>query len=326
MTFKPMLAKEAPADLGALTYPQIVQPKLDGIRCTIVNGQAVSRTLKPIPNDEIRTYLSDPRFEGLDGEIVVGDPSDPNAMQNTTTIVMSKSKPAGDDWAFYVFDRAPTARWDINPVSPADSFLDRQPLREQALRALPAYPDITDRFPVLDSWMAYTPEAVGELEAECLAQGYEGVILRDPSAPYKHGRSGKKGPLLKLKRFIDFEAEIIGLFELMHNANEAKTNALGRTERSTALEGMQPSGVLGGFYLRAINGPHEGQEFKVGTGFDAAQRADLWHYQHGNVATLEPPSGNLIGLTVKIKSFPVGVKDAPRFPVFLGFRDMEIDG
>lgn len=34
--FKPMLAKDAPEDLSVLSYPLIVQPKLDGIRYTIV--------------------------------------------------------------------------------------------------------------------------------------------------------------------------------------------------------------------------------------------------------------------------------------------------
>jgi DNA ligase-1 len=50
-----------------------------------------------------------------------------------------------------------------------------------------------------------------------------------------------------------------------------------------------------------------GVEFHVGTGFTAADRALMW---------AKPP----IGETVKYKFFPVGVKDKPRHPVFLGFR------
>ena len=48
---------------------------------------------------------------------------------------------------------------------------------------------------------------------------------------------------------------------------------------------------------------------KIGTGFDAADRDDLWAEQD-----------KLMGRIVKYKSFPVGVKDAPRHPVWLGFR------
>jgi len=35
----------------------------------------------------------------------------------------------------------------------------------------------------------------------------------------------------------------------------------------------------------------------------------------------DPASDNLMGKVVKYKSQPTGVKDKPRFPVFLGFRD-----
>ena len=42
----------------------------------------------------------------------------------------------------------------------------------------------------------------------------------------------REGYLLKVKRFVDGEALVIGVTEPMHNANEAKTNELGRTARS----------------------------------------------------------------------------------------------
>jgi DNA ligase-1 len=48
--------------------------------------------------------------------------------------------------------------------------------------------------------------------------------------------------------------------------------------------------------------------FEIGSGFSAADRIRLWK---------DKP----IGRIVKYKSQPVGVKDKPRFPVFLGFRD-----
>jgi DNA ligase-1 len=143
----------------------------------------------------------------------------------------------------------------------------------------------------------------------------EGVILRDPAGLYKFGRSGKTGPLLKVKRFIDFEAEVVGVYEEMHNANEAKTNELGRTERSTAKAGLVGKGTLGGLVLRALNGPAEGVEFRCGTGFDADARKVLWKHRE-----------RLTGKTAKIKSFPIGVKDKPRHPVWLGWRDMDVDG
>src|SRR5690606_28483163 len=50
-----------------------------------------------------------------------------------------------------------------------------------------------------------------DYESTCLARGYEGVMLRDPDGPYKFGRSTlREGTLLKLKRFEDAEAVVIG--------------------------------------------------------------------------------------------------------------------
>ncbi len=41
------------------------------------------------------------------------------------------------------------------------------------------------------------------------------------------------------------EAVIVGYTEKMHNANEAKKDNLGRTERSSCKEGLVPTGTLG---------------------------------------------------------------------------------
>lgn len=134
------------------------------------------------------------------------------------------------------------------------------------------------------------------------------VMLRHPDGPYKHGRStAKEGWLLKVKRFEDSEARIIGFSELMHNANEAKRNELGHLERSSKKAGKQGAQVLGSFIVKDLK---TGVEFDIGTGFTASQRQELWNV-----------GDNLLGRIIKYKSQPTGVKDKPRFPVFLGFRD-----
>ena len=55
---------------------------------------------------------------------------------------------------------------------------------------------------------------------------------------------------------------------------------------------------------------HTGVEFSIGSGFTEEQRREIWNKQV-----------ELIGSIVKYKYFEVGVKDKPRFPIFLGFRD-----
>lgn len=301
---KPMLAKDG--DLGKITYPVIVQPKLDGIRCLIVDGVARSRTFKPIPNKEIQIALGRPEFEGLDGELIVGEPTDEGCMQATTSFVMAPNK-TGEWWTFHVFDR-----WN----RPGESY-------ERRMYGIGRVCADSIKLAEVPAFEVEDATELEQLEAAILAEGHEGIIVRDPSAPYKHGRSGVKGPLLKVKRFIDFEAAILGVYEENENTNEATKDAFGRTERSTKQAGKVGKGCLGGFELLALNGPCEGVEFRCGTGFTREQRETYWK-MHWNAVDSGAPG--LAKYVAKIKSFPVGVKDAPRFPVFLGFRDMEVDG
>jgi DNA ligase-1 len=203
----------------------------------------------------------------------------------------------GGDWTFHVFDKH-----------------DHVGTYEQRLwwlgRSRPKHPRVQRvvTLPIHDE------AALEAAEARYLAAGYEGAILRSPDALYKYGRgTTTKGDLLKLKRFIDFEAEVIGTYEEMKNNNPKITNELGRGQRATVAANKTPKGSLGGLVLRAINGPHAGVEFRCGSGFSAEDRAILW-------------GADLIGSVHKIKSFPVGTKDAPRHPIWLGSRDMEVDG
>ena len=102
---------------------------------------------------------------------------------------------------------------------------------------------------------------------------------------------------------------MIGFTELYRNANEAETDELGYTKRSSHKENQIPAGVLGALVVE-----HQTYGvFEVGTGFDAKQRADIFQNQ-----------STLVGRLAKIKFQEAGLKEKPRFPVFLGFRD-EID-
>ena len=287
MSFKPMLA--SPADLKNLKFPLMASPKLDGIRASVVDGKLLSRTLKPIPNREIYTALSRLHLAGLDGELIVGEPTDKDVYRNTTSGVMAHDK--CPNWYYYVFDDY--LHWA--------EFEARLAYAVQRIKALDKGLYLRVR-----SHEHKFVEHAGDLlayEAECVTAGYEGLILRDPRAPYKHGRStSKEGWMLKLKRFEDSEAEIIGIEEEMFNGNEALTNELGRTKRSTAKAGLVGKGTMGALIVRDLKTQ---VEFNIGSGFTAADRAATW----------KP------GELVKYKFFPVGVKDKPRHPVFLGRRD-----
>jgi len=290
-TFKPTLA--VAADFAKIVYPVYASPKLDGIRCSIVGGQALTRTLKAIPNKHVYNALSRSALEGLDGELIVGSPTSKTVYTDTVSAVMRHTgEPAA---TYYVFD--------MHDVPATFQGRHRQLEHLMAMFDDEAGLDIK----LLNQRLVHDEAELLNYEAHCVEEGYEGIILRSPSAPYKYGRSTvNEGYLLKVKRFEDSEAEIIGFEEEMFNGNEAQTNELGRTKRSTASAGLSGKNTLGAFLVRDIV---SGVEFSVGTGLTALQRGVFWQRQQ-----------DYLGKLIKYKFFPVGVKDKPRHPVYLGFR------
>lgn len=290
--FRPMLA--GVADLAKLRFPLLASHKLDGVRCIVIDGVVMSRTLKPIPNPAVQAAFGHTLLNGLDGELIVGDPTAPDCYRITVGGVMRRE---GDPQAqFYVFD---TARY------PDATFLARASfIRERLLNG----PGRIEGIVVVPQFHVTDLTALLELEAEALEQGHEGLMLRDPQGLYKQGRSTvKEGGLLKLKRFEDSEAEILEVVQGMKNGNEATKNALGRTERSSHQAGMIPLDTAGALRVRDIA---TGCEFNIGTGFNAAEALDFWQNRE-----------RYVGDIVKYQHFAVGAKDKPRFPSFKGMRN-----
>jgi len=280
---KPMLAVEV--DFNKLRYPCYVSPKLDGVRCIIKDGMVLSRSLKPIPNKYVQELFS--HLEGVDGELIVGDPLATDVFQKTTSGVMSRD--GEPDVILYAFDL-----WNDERV-----FTER-------FKKLAFMMKHCDNTRLVGNGVCYNQEQV-EQEAEFrVAEGFEGIMLRDPSKSYKYGRSTKNSQeLLKWKPFEDDEFEIVGFVERMHNTNEAKTNELGYTERSLSKEGMVPTGMLGALVLKF------GEDtFECGTGFSDAQRKEMWDNKE-----------SYLGKLAKIRYQKSGMKDKPRFPSFQGIRD-----
>src|SRR3546814_1701681 len=103
--FKPMLAGKAPA-LEDLRYPVFSSPKLDGVRAIVRSGRVLSRNLLEIPCPTVQELFGDPRFNGFDGELIVGSPVAPDAFRRTSSLVMSHD-PVDTRLApivFHVFD------------------------------------------------------------------------------------------------------------------------------------------------------------------------------------------------------------------------------
>lgn len=287
--FRPMLSATA-AEVAALRFPLLASHKLDGIRALVLGGAVVSRNLKPIPNRHVQALFGRPEYEGLDGELLVGDPTDPRAFLGTTSAVMSRD--GEPDVYFHVFD-------DV--TEPCLPFRERYARLQRRLgpRVVPVA-----QVPVS------SPAEVEEFERMALDAGHEGIMLRSFDGPYKFGRGTlSKQDLMKLKRFEDAEARVVGLEELLHNSNEATVGLLGQTERGHSKAGMVGMGTLGALQVVGVGGRWDGVAFNIGSGFDAATRRAIWADGEG-----------WIGRLVKFKFFPLGSKEAPRFPIFLGER------
>ena len=293
---KPMLLPRETPDLSTLTYPLHASPKLDGIRCLITKDGPLSRTLKPIPNPGIQEFFkARPYLEGLDGELIVGYPHDRNVMQQTTSVVMSKSRLSR--FSYYVFDM-------FNLSS------DYEARRRSLSQLLHKYE--YDCYPVvqyLHGSVMYSKEDVDTYETDCLSLGYEGIVLRNPQGKYKEGRATlKEGNAWKVKRFADDEAELVRIEPLLHNANEAETNELGRTKRSTAKSGLVAMDTMGALVVRNKTFG----EFSIGTGFSEEDRS--WWFDNWKEVKATKD-------LIKFKYFPTGIVDKPRHPVFIGIRD-----
>lgn len=289
---RPMKAVHAPENLNALPFPLWASTKLDGIRCIVKDGVAYSNSLKPIRNKFVQAELSRKELNGLDGELIVGEPNAWDCMRKTNSGVMSFD--GEPDFKFHVFDR-----WNRSGKQYIDAYEQLSTIQHPRVE-LVRQRGITN---------AVDLEA---LEQSVLDDGYEGLILRRPDGMYKYGRSTlREGYLIKLKRYHQAEAVIVGVTPLCHNFNPPALNELGYTHRSASQAGKVEMNLLGALLVKGF---FDGvmTAFEVGTGFTLNERARFWRERK-----------ELIGKFITYKFFPIGSKDRPRHPVFISFREQD---
>lgn len=283
---KPLLAATL-EDPSKLRFPLVVSPKLDGLRCIIQDGVALSRNLKPFRNAHVQKLLST-LPNGLDGELIVGEPNVGHVLNRTQSGIMSAE--GAPEFTFHMFD---------NFSEPKVPFVSRfnslSSLKHRHAKMVP--------HKVIGSLAE-----LEEFERGVLNDGYEGVMLRKLDGQYKFGRSTPgEGILWKFKRFSDGEAIVEVLLEGVTNKNEATLDALGHTKRSHHQENMQMAGRVGTIVARELK---TGQQIYVSPGrMPFTMREYYW----------ENPQ-KLVGETINIRWFEYGSMDAPRFCTFQGIR------
>lgn len=282
---KPILATTV-KDINQLKYPLLASFKIDGIRCIVINNDGVikvlSRSLKPIRNDYIRNKLEF-HFKDLpEGCFVDGELLAGNNFQDCSSSIMSiKGTP---EFTYNIFDYVE----DVN-----------EPFKTRVLKTKQY---CKGRVRNVSHKLVHSSEEIPPL----IEQADEGIILRCPEGRYKFGRSTLKEQIIvKIKSFVDKEFIVEGFTPYKRNLNKSKTNELGYKQKSKTKDDVEVLDILGALIVSDNN-----ISFSVGSGFTEEQRKNLWVIRD-----------SLVGKLVKVKYMEVGVKDKPRHPVFLGFRE-----
>ena len=195
----PMLAHDYNKRGKDIKFPCYAQRKLDGVRCLAISGKGLySRTGKAFPHmDHIRAEINSlPKGTILDGELY----SDTLNFQEIVGLVKKETikdadKPKMTQIYLCVYDTVQDGTNEQRNAWLADLFKTH---KFKALRLLP-----TD--------VANNLDDVKRLHAEYVADGYEGLILRNKAGLYKVGH--RSADLQKYKEFKDDEYKIVGFKE-----------------------------------------------------------------------------------------------------------------
>lgn len=289
MSWQPILGAKVEY-LSQVRLPTFASYKLDGVRAVWQQREFFSRTLKTIPNRNLQKAFDELLLpDGLDGELILGNPCEPGVFRRTNSVVSSLNK-AADGIRLFCFDNANFSDWPFYQ-------------RYESLG------DITPYVVRLDHQIIQTQIELAEFYEQAIDLGYEGIVCRHPEGRYKYGRSTlNEQLLLKVKPHIDAEAPIIAIEEMQRNANPATRDERGYTKRSSHADGKIPAGVAGKIVV-----DWGGTPLRIGTGFSAEDRRTIWQLRDRIVGRY----------LAKFSYLPYGIKDLPRHPSFIAICEPE---
>lgn len=304
-----MLASDAIE--SKLRFPCFVQPKIDGVRGMTTSGNGLTgRSLKPHANKYTTEFYSKPEYRWFDGELAAERQTADDLCRLTTSALSTIEGQPYTLW--HVFDF-------LYPGVAELPYLERYDHLDKAVTELQAK-GLALNLRLIPNYWAHDLETVLEWDAKFLDLGYEGTIIRDPYGMHKQGRSTvREMGLLRIKRFIEEDVQVISIIEGESNQNEAQTNELGLQFRTSHQDNMIPNGMVGAMMclvlkdIKDLSGKllfAKGEIIKVGAG-------KLTHEQR--LAYFKNPD-LLVGAIIKFKFFPKGVMDKPRFPTYQSMR------
>ena len=285
--------KAATVEVGKydkLRFPVWASPKLDGFRASVQGGKMLTSSLMQFPNLHVNKLFNRKELNGLDGELIAGQPFGEGVYVRTSSAVTRVD--GTPEVTFWVFD------W-IDPPRP---YIERLDIFQKIVAKVGASAQALPQVKV------HNIEHLEMYLDRMMDLGYEGCCLRraDGGDFYKYGRSTMREQyLMKLKPFEDSECIVIGIEEKMTNTNEEGN----RGRRRSLKAGMVPAGTLGKMLVRDLK---SGATFFIGLGkMKHVEGAAIW----------KAKGKGTIGRTAKYKFQRVGmVTELPRQPIFLGWR------
>ena len=269
-------------------YPLRVEPKLDGLRCIAIkqNGTVTMFTrngteLNTLPTVKIALEAAPYDNLVLDGEAMGSD------WNESASVVMSRKFAKDDSNIIYnVFDAIPLGDWLDQKVNEELPYRLRLEIVEEVVKLIG-----TNSVKQVDGITVNNDQELLAFYGFTMQKGYEGIMLKDLSAPYYFKRSDS---IQKLKPVTTFEGVVVGWYE--------------------GQRGSKREGQFGGFNVVLPNGVVT----RLGGGFTDAFRAE--------VQLLGPD--NFCGKIVEVEGQPdpltkdgLTVDGKIRFPVFSRYRD-----
>ena len=310
---KPQLAEDAILD--QVKYPCGVQPKFDGVRAGIYSMKGLTgRSLDPFAGFGITEYFSRPEWLGYDGEMVLGEnPYSTERLCNLTSGAMGKFKGVTKmaDLHWHLFDY-------LTPETIQLPYIVRyQMLRDRLAKWTPG----GKRIHLVPMDIATNRKELDRLIQNHIDLGAEGTIIRNLNALPKEGRPTKTGQQLwRVKSWVTGEIRVDEIIQGESNRNEAKTNSLGKTERSSSKAGKVPNGQVG-----SLKGPLIEDLLHPHTGVLLLKQGTVVTVSKGEMTTAEAQHyfrnpTELLGWAATFKSMPHGMKDVLRMPTFKSKR------
>ena len=261
-------------------YPVRVEAKLDGLRLIAVKnrGEVSLFTRSGTPIETLPKIVQAIKDLAHDDIVLDGEAMSSDWNESASIMMSSKSKKDDSSMRYHIFDCVKFEDWQQQK--------SETHYRARLLDVSMIVGDVQGTpFRYVKSTTANDETELRQFYNECLAEGYEGVMLKRLDTPYQWKRTDA---ILKLKPVATEEGVIVG----WHLSPE-------KTKRA---------GQFGGFHVLTKNGVVT----KVGGGYTDALKKQI---------QTEGPD-TYIGRIAEVEHQPPFTNDGKlRFPVFSRFRD-----